>query len=321
MRLWCLCLVGALSRVLMGDEVELHSGDRLLGTVVEQTADSVVLDHPALGRLVIDADLVRAARLDSDPAPPPPPPPADLPVAAPGPAAVGPPAPKPRWDSRLEVGFGANEGTTEESNLRFAFTTTLEEKTQRYKFSSVYSLQTSRGDRSKNRFNATMVAQWPHSESRWGYFGQGTYDFDEFQSWEHRITAGGGLGYHLIDLDRPDDTGQPADYLDLRLKMGGGGRREFGSLNDGLKPEGILGGEIAWQVSPRQRLAVSSTIYPDLGETGEFRLVTYAEWVLQIDKVDGVNFKLGLAHEYQSLTDPGVDHNDLSIYGALVIDF
>ena len=100
MRLWCLCLVGALSRVLMGDEVELHSGDRLLGTVVEQTADSVVLDHPALGRLV-----------------------------------------------------------------------------------------------------------------------------------------------------------------------------------------------------------------------------TNAEWVLQIDKVDGVNFKLGLAHEYQSLTDPGVDHNDLSIYGALVIDF
>ncbi len=44
MRLWCLCLVGALSRVLMGDEVELHGGDRLLGTVVEQTADSVVLD-------------------------------------------------------------------------------------------------------------------------------------------------------------------------------------------------------------------------------------------------------------------------------------
>jgi len=173
----------------MGDEVELHSGDRLLGTVVEQTADSVVLDHPALGRLVIDADLVRAVRLDSDPAPPPPPP------------------PKPRWDSRFEVGFGANEGTTEESNLRFAFTTTLEEKTQRYKFSSVYSLQTSRGDRSKNMFNATMVAQWPQSESRWGYFGQGSYDFDEFQSWEHRITAGGGLGYHLIDLDRPVKPG------------------------------------------------------------------------------------------------------------------
>ncbi len=184
--------VPALSRVLMGDEVELHNGDRLLGTVVEQTADSVVLDHPALGRLVIDADLVRAVRLDSDPAPPPPPPPAE---------------------------------------------------------------------------------------------------------------------------------GRPADYFDLRLKMGGGGRREFGSLNDGLEPEGILGGELAWQVSPRQRLAVSSTIYPDFGETGEFRLVTDAEWVLQIDKLDGVNFKLGLAHEYQSLTDPGVDHNDLSIYGALVIDF
>ncbi len=137
----------------------------------------------------------------------------------------------------------------------------------------------------------------------------------------HRITAGGGLGYHLIDLDRPDDTGQPADYFDLRLKLGGGGRREFGSLNDGLHPEGIFGGELAWRISPRQQFAARPTIYPDFGETGEFRLVTHAEWVLQIDRLDGVNFKVGLTHEYQSLADPGIDPYELSVYGALVIEF
>ena len=58
MGLGCLCLVGARGRVRMGDEVGLQGGDRLLGTVVEQTADSVVLDHPTLGRLVTDAEWV-----------------------------------------------------------------------------------------------------------------------------------------------------------------------------------------------------------------------------------------------------------------------
>ena len=49
--------------------------------------------------------------------------------------------------------------------------------------------------------------------------------------------------------------------------------------------------------------------------------MTDAEWVLQIDRLDGVNFKVGLTHEYQSLTDPGIDPYELSVYGALVIEF
>lgn len=173
MRLFCLCLVCAIDTALMADEVELHAGDRLLGTVFEQTAESVHLDHPVLGRLVLDAALVRAVRRDSAAAAPWVPPGLPAPVDPAGVLAAEPlPAPKRRWDSRIEVGFGANEGTTEEANLRLAFTTALEEETQRYKFSAVYSLQTSRGDRSKNMFNAAVAAEWPQLGSRRSYFAR-----------------------------------------------------------------------------------------------------------------------------------------------------
>ena len=100
-----------------------------------------------------------------------------------------------------------------------------------------------------------------------------------------------------------------------------GVRREFGSLNEDLQPEGIFGTDLEWHITPRQHLSAGSTLFPNLLDAGEFRVRSNAELVLDIDTLDGVSFKLGLAHEYQSQTDPGIDPNDLSAYGALVVDF
>ncbi len=49
--------------------------------------------------------------------------------------------------------------------------------------------------------------------------------------------------------------------------------------------------------------------------------MTNAEWVLDLDTLDGLSLKLGLAHEFQSVTDPGIEENDLSVYGAFVLAF
>ncbi len=320
------------------DVIELISGERLQGRIIEQTGATLVLDHSILGRLSIPAGAVRSTLPqdtpdDPQPAESPAPletgaadaepqdPPDEDPVS---PHAATPTTDQRPWKSRVELGFGTSEGNTEDANLVIAVRTTYEKPEVVHRFDARYSLRTSRGDRSENRFTGGVLSEWPRPNPRWNYFGQARYDYDEFQSWDQRVTGGGGVGYHLVDIndDTAVDESEPAiDLLDLRVRAGVGVRREFGSMNEDLQPEGILGAEFAWRLTPRQQLAANSTYFPNLSDREDYRIVTNAEWVLDVDTLSGLSIKLGFAHEFQSITNPGVHENDVSLYGAIVLDF
>ncbi len=329
MRKWLVLFVLLPASVSFADRIELITGEVLRGEIVQRTAEWLVLDHQILGRLEIPAQAVR--RVD-DLLPAPSSPPTELvrdtrksqPNPAPHTPAPPPtptPEPGPRWHSKIEFGFAATEGNSEDANLTLAFRSLIDRGFDMYTFDSRYSLRTSRGDRSENKLTAGLLAEWPLSDPRWSYFAQSRYDFDEFQSWDHRITGGVGVGYHLIDINGVDPAGNARDVFDLRARLGLGLRREFGSTNERIQPEGIFGGDLVWQLDSHQRLAAGTTFFPNLDETSEFRVVTNAEWVLDLDTMDGLSLKLGLAHEFQSVTDPGIKENDLSVYGAFVLDF
>ncbi len=328
MRKWLVLFVLLPASVSFADRIELITGEVLLGEIVQRTAECLVLDHPILGRLEIPAQAVRRVddwlpaqsspptelvrdtrKSEPNPAPPTPAPPPP------------PPEPGPRWHSKIEFGFAATEGNSEDANLTLAFKSLIDRGYDKYTLDSRYSLRTSRGDRSENKLTAGLLAEWPLSDPRWSYFAQSRYDFDEFQSWDHRITGGGGVGYHLIDINGVDPAGNARDVFDLRIRAGLGLRREYGSTNERIQPEGIFGGNLVWQLNSHQRLAAGTTFFPNLDETSEFRVVTNAEWVLDLETLDGLSLKLGLAHEFQSVTDPGIKENDLSVYGAFVLDF
>lgn len=312
-------------------ELTLSTGEVLLGRLIQRTADLVILEHPILGRLEIPAGEVRTLRpLHEEPAPltekkaaPVQTPPHVTPQAAetdvPPPAVTAPTT--PRWKSHFELGFSGTAGVTEDTNLRIALNTAFKQDTRSLTFDSSYFLKTSNGDRSDNKATAGALAQWDVPASRWSYFAQGRYDFDEFQSWEHRVTAGGGVGYLLADVTGLDDAGQPVDVLTLTGRVGLGGRKEFGSLNQDLQPEGIIGADLIWHISRKQHLSTQLTFFPNLDDSGEFRAVTKAQWWLKLDAVEGLSFKLGLDFEHQSQTDPDVSPNDVTVYVTLVLDF
>ncbi len=312
----------------------------LLGRLIQRTADLVVFEHSILGRLEIPAGEVRTLRpLPEEPGPlsekkaaPAQTPPRVTPQAAeadvtppavtPTTTTTTPTAPAaPRWKSHFELGFSGSAGVTEDTYLRIALNTAFKNDTRSLTFDSSYFLSTSNGDRSDNKATAGVLAQWNVGASRWSYFAQGRYDFDEFQSWEHRATAGGGVGYLLADVTGLDDAGQPVDVLMLTGRLGFGGRKEFGSLNEDLQTEGIIGADLTWRISQRQHLSTQLTFFPDLDDTGEFRAVTKAQWWLKLDSLEGLSFKLGLDFEHQSQTDPDISPNDVTVYGTLVLDF
>ena len=291
-------------------ELTLASGEVLRGQLVEQTADRVVFEHPLLGRLELPGNAVAAltALADAPPAPAPP---------GPDPGQAAPPPPPPRWTSRIELGFSGSAGTSEDTNLRLAFKTAYKTPQESYTIDASHILTTSRGDRTDNKFTAGILAEWPFAESRWSYFAQGRYNFDEFQSWEHRISAGGGLGYPLVNLDNADGS----DRFDFKLRGGLGARKEFGSLREDVQPEGIFAWDLEWNVAPGQAFSTDTAIYPNLQDLDDYRVVTNARYTMEMDALEGLNLTVGIAHEWQSRVDPGVPPNDFTAYVSLGLDF
>jgi len=333
--LLALAVVLAGVSIASAEEVELTSGERLNGRLAERTAELIVLDHPLLGRLEIPILAVRAidgraiapaekqtaARLKRADKAAAETMPEQVAVALPSAGPETPQRPPVEWDSQFELGLTARQGTTEDMNLRLGLQSERESPTNLTRLDAAYRLASSRGDRTENSFTAGLFSEWPWPGSRWSAFAQGRFDADEFESWDRRLTAGAGLGYRFFNITARDERGDPFDRFILTGRIGGGVRQEFGSDNEELSPEGLLGLGFTYGFSTRQRVIADTTLYPDFNETSEFRLVSNLDWTIDIDRLDGISLKLGVAHEYESQTDPGVPHNDLTAHALVVIDF
>lgn len=304
-----------LSPFVMADVVVLSTGERLIGDVVEQSDGMVTLDHPVLGRIELSPDAVNQVILTDE--------------ATPREEQESPaeedreeetpeeetPAPEvveePSWASRIELGFGVSEGNTESKNLNLNFRTERDTKLETTTFDAAYYFAEDDGDTSENKATAGVNQDWKEPDTPWLYFARARYDYDEFNSWQSRVTAGVGVGYRFVDEDDFKLTG----------RAGLGAAKEFQSDRDDVRLEGILGIDLNWAIDEHQRFVLGSTYFPDLDETGEFRTVTDARWALNLPQYDGASVFLGLRHEHQSLVDPGQENNDLLIFGGLAIDF
>ena len=316
-------------------ELELTTGEVLRGRLVEQNEDVVVFEHPVLGRLTIAAASVQALRQLPAPEPSDAPPP-----AAPAPATgdPGPPDPEPMadaivvksiekvkgtWDSTFSLGLNASSGKTTESSFRLSLDSVYQDSKKKVTFDSFYLYKQSDNVATENKLTAGIRGNWPFAGSLWGYFGQGRYDYDEFQSWRHRVTAGAGFTYVLVDLDRiePADDAKRTDTVTLSAHAGIGLNKEFGSLITAVEYEGILGLDFGWRISDRQRLSVDATVFPGLRGSGGSRFVSRAAWSMKLDRVKGVSLTAGYNYEYQSEVDPDIDPNDLQFFISMGIHF
>jgi hypothetical protein len=297
------------------DEVVLKSGDRLTGVVAERSEAMVILDHPTLGRLEIPVEeilrLTIAQEIVIGEAPPPPPD-----EAAPEPPAEevteAVVAPDPDdWKFHLDLGGTGSFGNTDTQAFRISITGLRENAEERTALDVAYFYGATNGDRTTNKVTAGVLQDWFVSDSRWSYFASVRYDFDEFQSWEHRLGAHGGFGYHVVDRE---------DF-DWMARAGAGVNKEWKSEEDDLRPEALLSTDINWQIDEHQAFVFATTLYPDLGDLGEYRWITDAKWTMLLANHDNLSLSAGLRNEYQSDVDPGIKHNDLYIFAGLTLDF
>lgn len=233
------------------------------------------------------------------------------PGAAAGSAAAAEGAGEARWENRVELSFGLIDGNTESTTARVGYVGTRETEIDKLRLDSAYFFQSQSNETTENEAFGAFLYDRDITPTRWIWFSDGRLEWDEFESWDARVGTHAGLGYKVFDRER----------LKLVARAGAGAVREFGSERDEWIPEALAGADGEWRISDRQRLEASFRYFPDLEQGGEFRMVTSAGWVLDLDMRRGLNVNAGLLHEYQSVVDPGIERSDLRVYAGVGYGF
>lgn len=322
-----------------GDVVVLASGDVLRGDVTAQDDRGVMLEHPLLGTLTLPAAEVasvtiqpadaqapgadaeaagREASAEAEPAPSPP----SQDTTAATPAAEAEKLEEPEqpglfgtgflqgWTRAFELGIVGESGVQESLDIRARVSADYEDDRKRWLFDAGVLFGQEEGEQTDGEFDALLRRDWRIPEQSVFYFAQGGYEFDNFKQWDHRVRGTGGAGYEFLDNDTYQFNG----------RLGAGVLAEFGGpQGDEVVPEGLVGVDFSWNVREGQVFIAFNNFYPQLEDVGEFRNVTGLEYTVEIDREDGLSFKVGVENEHDS-TDTA-DKNDLMYYSMLVIGF
>jgi len=270
------------------DEIKLNNGDTIVGTIVEQSDALVVIDHPVLGRLSIPVAAIK-------------------PPDAPPPGLFGTRL-LAGWKREISAGVSGSDDSTNRVDVNGQLALAHDAEHSRQDFLASYFYAKTDGDTNTNRALVQYQQDRSIDDTRFFYFGQAHYDYDQFQEWDHRISSAAGLGYELLKRE----------MLSLRSQLGGGFSQTFGGEED-FTPEGLAGLAFAWDPIDGQQLALKTTYYPDLSDLNEYRLRSSADWTIQLHLIDGVGFKLGATHEYDSSSDE--NKNRLNYFANLTYRF
>lgn len=214
------------------------------------------------------------------------------------------------WEKSIGAGINGTTGNSEAINFNASLSFFFEDERDRWDIQAAYYFAKSSGGKTQDQAFASIRKDWLFADSPWFVFAQGRYDYDAFKNYDHRLSAGLGIGYEFIKTDT----------FFLAGRVGLGLSQEFGGTNDDLVLEALLGLETKWDITENQNVAAGITVYPALTDLGEFRAIAYLDYIVAIDRASGLNLKFGLQNEYISNSGTA-KNNDFLYYGQLILDF
>ncbi len=273
------------------DTIELENGDRLEVTVIEERDETIIAEHMLFGRIEIPKSAVK----------PPPPPESEVPGIFGSDILRG-------WTRSLGAGVSGASGNSKDASFNTSLKIGRSAETFRGAFDAGYFFATKDGDKTTNQFNADYRHDFLFRDSKFFLFGTARYDYDQFQGWENRIAASGGVGYDFYKREK----------FELRGNLGAGFARTFGSERS-WRPEGVAGVALVWRITEGQSFHLDTTYYPNFDDLPEFRLLSNANYSIGIGRIEGLNLKFGLKNDYDSVATG--ENNNLKYYGNLVYEF
>jgi len=291
-------------------QVVLADGDAIYGRLIDENESTIVLEHPNLGRLEIPREQIDSFKVKEpefkkeekegwfDPTL----------------RKIGTKVSRLKekgWQASADFSLDSSTGNTEEQSTRFGSHVKRELPDRITTADLSYYYKVKEAEISDNKLTLGLGRDWLLPESPWFYFLQGRFDYDEFESWQQRANTQAGPGYHLIE--NGDMT------LDARLGLGM--RREWGSINNNPKLEGLIGADFEWKITSKQICKFAPYYYPVVSDFGDYRTRFSGEWRYFFDEDMRLSFLVGSLYEFQSIVDPGKEHADLRVYLGLGYGF
>lgn len=278
--------------------IELASGDRLVGTVVQTPTGPAV--RSAVGEVPLTTPEVKTAwRPDQE---------------SPDVAAVRAELEKtrlayiPKWTMTAEAGLLGKEGNTDslDANGRVDLLRKTPDDSLNFYLAARYSERDD--ERTTNEYLAGSRYEHNLSE-RWFWYLRSELEYDEFENLDLRATAAGGIGYYWIR--KPNH--------ELKTSVGAGYRHESYE-DDTTRDDAVADLGLGYRVdlAPWAQFIHSTVYSPSLEEFNDYRLVVDTAMLFPL-KQDEWKLKLGVKKEYNSQPIAGNDDLDSTYYANILV--
>lgn len=294
-----------------------------------QAAHALALEQLRIAEVNLQQATAQAMALgliadpDEPEAPPAAPPPTQDPEPDPKPEPKAEPKPEPKpvpppeevkkkdegpsfwnnWKRSVRVGFNTSSGNTENTNLNLQFHTKRRSKKYLTKLDSEYRFATRNGVDSQNRLDIDFRHEWLAPEgSKVGWWTTASAEFDEFQDWDYRLSAHGGISYQFIKNDKTNFKG----------RTGFGGSQTYGGTQDDFRPEALVTGlDLRHRFNEVMNVEAGMEYFVDISEVTRDRLNNHIKWNILLDKESNMNLQFKLTHRYDSEPGGTKDNNDV----------
>lgn len=227
--------------------------------------------------------------------------------------ATDPPKQDGQWRGTLGAGLNITQSTTNSLNVNLAADAVRATAQDQWNFAAALLYGRSKDANDVETTNANLG----RLGGRYAYnlspsvFGFGSLDFnyDRLQDIDLRSVIAGGLGYHVINT--------PQHRFDL---LGGltYNHTKYVAETVGVA-EALIGEESNHRISEGTTVMQRLTFFPNLTDTGEYRLQFSAGLITKI--TDTLNLTVTLTDNYQTNPQPGIDRNELLFITGISVAF
>ncbi|MDG1838661.1 MAG: DUF481 domain-containing protein [Phycisphaerales bacterium] len=298
--------------VLLADSVTVvfPDGDRLTGEVISQSGDTVVIHHAVLGEVAVPAsmvstptneEVVRTATPEAKGAP-------AIAITDEEPAKASVLDPNP-WIGSISLAGNTSRNAGDTTNIRLGGELHKKSDAGNFDLSLSWYWNQDNGDTTDNDVLVRASQEWFITDSRWLYFAQGTWQYDQFADWAHRVSPYGGIGYKLYDVED----------LQVTLKLGAGVTWQYSTSV--LDPQVLFETNTSWKISERQSLTGIASIAPDPADWANYLATIQIDWKYRLGDDTPWSLSLGLRDIYDSQPSDGSFGNDFKAYVGLSMEF
>jgi putative salt-induced outer membrane protein len=220
------------------------------------------------------------------------------------------------WSGRGEVGAFQSTGNSENVGLTVAVSLQRTGIDWEHRLRSAVDYQRSNGRTSREQYQFSYEPRYVFNGDLFVY-GLAQYEKDRFQGFTSRISASGGLGYHVID----------GEALDLSIKAGPAWRRT--DLIGGGKENalGALAGlDFDWRILPQLTLTQDTDLVAESGGSATAIITSASTSVLLATGLeakisDRLTTRVSYTVDYNSDPPPGAVSTDTLTRFTLVYGF